>query len=120
MEFFGGTEGTAVSAAPAFNFAAPVAVVFGERFQRAADHGVAAVNRLEDVEVELFSARHADVETVALNRFVNALRVNRENLLRAFKWRVVQRAAVHRAEHRLLFFGQRARLRRRGRWRRRV
>src|SRR5438094_2015804 len=80
-----------------------------ERFQRAADHGLAAVNRLEDVEIKLFAARHADVETVALDRLVNALRVNRENFLRTLKRRIVQRRAVDRAEDRFLFLGERAR-----------
>src|SRR5713101_2381742 len=80
--------------------------LLGERFQRAADHGLAAVNRLEDVEVKLFAARHADVKAVALDRLVNALRVNRKNLLRTFKRRIVQRRAGYRAKDRFLFFGQ--------------
>src|SRR5436190_18406028 len=84
-------------------------VLLGERLQRSADDSIAAVNRLEDVEVELFPARHTDVEAVALDRLVNPLRVNRENLLRAFKRRVVQRAAVHRAENGLFLFGERVR-----------
>jgi hypothetical protein len=50
----------------------------GERFRRAADRDFAAVNRLEDVEVKLFAARHADIEAVALDRLVNALRVCQE------------------------------------------
>jgi len=65
-------------------------ILAGERLQRTADDGVAAVNRLEDVQVKLFSARHADVEAIPLDRLVNPLGINRENLLRALKRRVVQ------------------------------
>jgi hypothetical protein len=63
---------------------------------------------LRDVEVELFAAGHADVEAVALNCFIDALRVNGENLLRALKRCIVQRRTVDRAKHGLLFLGQRS------------
>ena len=64
-------------------------VLAGERLQRSADGSIAAVNRLEDVEIKLLPARHADVETISLDRLVNPLRIDRENFLRAFKRRVV-------------------------------
>src|SRR5689334_1339071 len=79
----------------------------GERLQRSADNGIAAVNRLEDVEVKLFPARHANVKAVLLDRVINSLRIDGENLLRTLKRRIVQRAAVHRAENGLFLFGER-------------
>ncbi|MEK7685887.1 MAG: hypothetical protein AAB466_10745 [Verrucomicrobiota bacterium] len=64
-------------------------VFFGER-RRSADDGIGTVNRLEDVEVKLFSTRQANVETVSLDGFVDALRVNRQHFVRALKRRIVQ------------------------------
>src|SRR5437867_6394685 len=81
-------------------------VLVGERLESSADDGIAAVNRLKNVEIELLPARHANVEAVALDRLVNALRVNRENLLRTFKRRIVQRRAVYRAKDRFLFLAE--------------
>ena len=68
-------------------------------FFRAADHGVGTVNGLQDIEVKLFAARHANVETVLLNRVVDALGILREDFLRAFKRRVVERGAVDRSKY---------------------
>src|SRR5207253_1568152 len=76
---------------------------------RSADDRIGAVDRLEHVQVKLFSAGHADVEAVPLNRFVDALRVNRQDLLRALERRIVQCRTVDRTEDGLLFFGQRLR-----------
>src|SRR4030095_4495538 len=84
-----------------------VGFLIGKRLQRSADSGIATVNRLEDVEIELFSTRYADVKAVALDRLVNPLCINRENFLCAFKRRVIQRAAVDRSENSLFLFGER-------------
>src|SRR6185369_13470484 len=82
-------------------------VLVGEWLERSAYDCVAAVNRLEDVEIKLFPARHTNVKTVALDRLVNPLRIGRENFLCAFKRRVVQRTAVDRSENGLFLFGER-------------
>ena len=83
-----------------------VGFLIGEWFQRSADGGIAAVNRLEPVEVELFFTRHADVEAIALNRLVNPLGLNRENFWRSLNRRVVQRTAVDCAKDGLFLFGE--------------
>ena len=84
-------------------------VFLGDGNGRAAERGIGGVNGLQDVEIKLFSARHADVETVLLNRIENLLRVGLQHGLRARKGRVVERGAVDGAEDGLLFFRQRAR-----------
>ena len=73
---------------------------------RAADHGIGAVNGLEYVEVKLFSARHPDIESVLLDRVVDAFGILRQDLLRAFKGRIVQRRSIDRPKNGLLCFRQ--------------
>ena len=78
------------------------------RQARAAKRGVRAVNGLQDVEIKLRAAGHADVEPVLLDRIQNLLGVGLEHGLRAGKGRVVERGTVDGAKNRFLLFRQRA------------
>ena len=84
-------------------------VFLGDGNGGAAERGIGGVNGLQDVEIKLFSARHADVKTVLLNRIENLLRVGLQHRLRAREGRVVERGTVDGTEDGLLFFRQRAR-----------
>ena len=73
---------------------------------RAAERGIGAVNGLQDVEIKLFAAGHADVEPVLLDRIQNLLGVGLQHRLRAGKGRVVERGTVDGAKNGLLLFRQ--------------
>jgi hypothetical protein len=78
-----------------------------EWLRRAADACIGSVNGLKDIQIKLFSAWNTHIKTVALDCFVNVLRVNGQNLLRALERRIIQRGAVDGAKNRLLLFSQR-------------
>src|SRR6185503_10754861 len=67
---------------------------------------IGPVNGLLDVEVKLFARGDPDIKAIALDRFVNALRVNGKNLLGSLEGRIVQRAAVNRAKDCLFLLSQ--------------
>lgn len=73
---------------------------------RTANGSVGAVEGLQNVEVKLFSARHADIKPVLLNRIRNLLCIDFKHILSPLKRRVVKRRAVDGAKDGLLFFRQ--------------